>query len=110
MAPKNRKGLSLVGDKPFRVVDEAYYEWSRRGTCNDRNYNPDLWFTQGKIPELSAKRICNNICPVREECLAFALTFMQEGVWGGTTDKERNKIRLERQIPGIRLTTLDLSA
>jgi len=110
MTHKNRKGLSLVSDKPSRVVDHSYYEWANRGTCRDTNYDPDLWFTQGKIPELSAKRICNTLCPVRQQCLAFALKYYQDGVWGGTTDKERRQIMLRDNLEGIKLTTLDLSA
>ena len=34
------------------------------------------------------------MCPVAEECLEFALATNQEaGVWGGTTEEERRKLR-----------------
>lgn len=39
-----------------------------------------------------AKKICQR-CPYIEECFAYALATNQEGIWGGTTTNERNKIR-----------------
>jgi WhiB family redox-sensing transcriptional regulator len=40
-----------------------------------------------------AKEICA-ICPVAEECLAYAIeTRQSDGIWGGHTPKERMKIR-----------------
>lgn len=39
-----------------------------------------------------AKRVCQ-ACPVREECLRWALARQEpSGVWGGLTERERRKI------------------
>lgn len=38
------------------------------------------------------KRVCGP-CPHREECLAYALRRDEVGIWGGTTDQERQKIK-----------------
>jgi WhiB family redox-sensing transcriptional regulator len=41
----------------------------------------------------TAKEICSG-CPVRTECLDFAITSNQEfGVWGGTSEDERRVLR-----------------
>ena len=41
----------------------------------------------------TAKRICR-ACQAVEECLEFALATNQEaGIWGGTTEEERRKLR-----------------
>ena len=41
----------------------------------------------------AAKAICR-LCEVRGECLDYALTTNQEsGVWGGTSEEERRKLR-----------------
>lgn len=40
-----------------------------------------------------AKSLCNT-CPVVDECLAFAIETRQpDGIWGGMTPKERNRLR-----------------
>lgn len=38
-----------------------------------------------------AKRICEG-CPVRAECLAWAMRNPVNGVWGGTTEAERGNV------------------
>lgn len=40
-----------------------------------------------------AKAVCSG-CPVREECLAYAIeTHQTHGIWGGRTPRERRRIR-----------------
>lgn len=44
-----------------------------------------------------AKEVCRT-CPVVEQCLAWALDHTKEhGVWGGTTDAERVRMRKARR-------------
>lgn len=40
----------------------------------------------------AAKAICSG-CPVAKECLAFALKNSEMGIWGGTTDEDRKRLR-----------------
>ncbi len=44
-----------------------------------------------------AKAVCKE-CPVREECLMMALAANEPGIWGGTTVKERARIRRRRRL------------
>lgn len=37
------------------------------------------------------KALCGR-CPVRSECLEFALLYNMRGIWGGMTDKERSRL------------------
>jgi len=65
---------------------------------------PDAYFTEdvegsdGKIVssayrhEADAKRVCIS-CPARLQCLEYALKNGEMGIWGGTTENERRKIR-----------------
>lgn len=57
--------------------------------------NPAWWFPergQNDILDL-ALSICGQ-CPIKTECLAFALcTGEDQGIWGGTTGRERRKGR-----------------
>jgi len=42
----------------------------------------------------AACRVCRG-CPVREQCLEFALENNEQGVWGATTPQERERIKEE---------------
>lgn len=73
-------------------------EWYEQAQC--RGTSPDIFFSEGDDGEVDkrmliniAKSICEP-CPVRTECLAFALETKQPvGVWGGLEAKERNRLR-----------------
>ena len=59
----------------------------------------DLWFPDpGSWTDFNkkAKDLCFT-CEFRKPCLEYALSFpsSMEGIWGGTTAKERKKIRQE---------------
>lgn len=70
--------------------------WRSAAACRDVDTN--LFFPAGdKGPAArqieAAKAVCR-ACPVREECLAFAMAFYQEfGIWGGLTEDERRSLR-----------------
>lgn len=54
--------------------------WSRLGKC-DATLD---WFSQDKKTWRECQKVCNSGCPVRKECLVFALETKQTyGVWGG---------------------------
>ncbi len=53
-----------------------------------------------------AKAACA-ACPVREECLEFAIaTIQNDGVWGGTTEDERRLIKRSRRAIARRAAAL----
>lgn len=56
--------------------------------------DPDLWYPHDKgDPGVVAKRICYS-CPVREECLEYALANDEShGIWGGLSRQERWKLK-----------------
>jgi WhiB family redox-sensing transcriptional regulator len=70
--------------------------WRNRSACRDSD--PDVFFPVGSTGSAveqieAARRICG-ACSVRAECLDFALATNQEaGIWGGTTEDERRKLR-----------------
>ena len=80
----------------------SWYPWRERAGCRD--LDTDLFFPVGEGAEAqvqidAAKTVCAS-CPVRDECLAFALDTRQDaGVWGGMTEDERrrHRRRLTRQ-------------
>jgi WhiB family redox-sensing transcriptional regulator len=67
-------------------------EWQERGLC--REVGGDEWFPEGGNGQ-AAKRICAR-CPVRAECLWYALdNDVRHGIWGGMTDPQRKQLKRE---------------
>lgn len=68
--------------------------WRMMAAC--LGMDPELFFP-GKGEALTpAKAVCAS-CPVRTECLDWG---MEEGfgIWGGTSDRDRRKMRKERGL------------
>jgi WhiB family redox-sensing transcriptional regulator len=70
--------------------------WRDGAAC--RSTDPELFFPAGTtgvaVEQIdAAKTVCRS-CPVREQCLEFSMVTNQEaGIWGGTTEDERRKMR-----------------
>ena len=55
--------------------------WMAEGLCN--NHPPAVFFPSDGVGVEIAKKICAE-CPVKSECLEYALTFrIDHGVWDG---------------------------
>ena len=78
------------------ALSSADYRWRKDAACRDTS--PDLFFPVGTtgqalIQIAQAQAVCAK-CPVQTECLQFALATNQDsGIWGGTTEEERRKLR-----------------
>lgn len=73
-------------------MDEAS-NWRTRAKC--RTQEAEKLFLTGR-EQRQAKIFCES-CPVRTECLAFALDERMEfGVWGGMTERERRALLMRR--------------
>ena len=72
--------------------------WHDDAACADDTVDPD-WFFPDKpgLAGLNAKRICGG-CEVREQCLAVALRQPWPGIWGGTSESQRVRMRREQGI------------
>lgn len=65
-------------------------DWTDLAAC--RGHDPELWFPLGDGAR--AKAICAG-CPVREDCLTFALRLgLDHGIFGGLDADERRVLRL----------------
>lgn len=77
------------------MTDRSTAEEGWRSAAACRFADPDLFFpvsASGKSVAQAtlAKAICAS-CPVRRECLEFALrTGQVHGIWGGLTEEERH--------------------
>lgn len=72
------------------MVDES---WRDDAKCQD--FDPELFFPTDAFGADVARQICA-MCPVRAECLEYALSTNQwYGVWAGKTTRERAKLKRE---------------
>ena len=70
--------------------------WRARAACRDLDTN--LFFPDSEDDAPPALAVCA-ACPVRDECLEFALATRQhDGIWGGATETERKRIRRRRSV------------
>lgn len=84
-----------------RITEKAGHGagWRQRAACRDMD--AELFFPVGNtgvalIQAEDAKRVCRS-CLVSDDCLEWALTLGEIGVWGGTTEDERKTLKRRRQ-------------
>lgn len=86
------------------------YRWRDEALCRTSGADPELWFPNGTTgpavaQERDAKAICDR-CPVLAACRQWALdTHQQYGVWGGMTEKDRDRWRRRRNRKAARART-----
>lgn len=65
--------------------------------ANCRGANAAAFFPSDGTGVEAAQHVCAS-CPVRVDCLEYALTMrLDHGVWGGTSERERQRILRERR-------------
>lgn len=70
--------------------------WMELGKC--RGLPSDWFFIVPGEPGTQAKAVCR-LCPVQRKCLEYALdpdNHVDAGIWGNTTEREREIIRGKR--------------
>lgn len=70
--------------------------WMGQALCKTAAGDGLTWFTAPQKPGAAAAAIavCNR-CPVQTECLLYALAHgcRRAGIWGGMSDKKRDRLR-----------------
>lgn len=73
-------------------------KWAADALC--AGADPEMFFPPGDKPGMQARRICAS-CPVRENCLAYAIIVDEPfGIWGGLDHDERQTLRRQLQRRG----------
>lgn len=68
-------------------------EWMSSALC--RQIDLELFFPDVGGSSKTARKMCGR-CIVKIECLNYALTFPSMiGIWGGTTEKQRKRLKQE---------------
>lgn len=83
-----------MSDTPFSFLTP---EWMTRGLCRGA-HTEDFYPTRGKwsAANYAAADLCKR-CPVRDECLQYALDHDEIGIWGATSGKQRRRIKREQE-------------
>jgi WhiB family redox-sensing transcriptional regulator len=71
----------------------ALGEWHRRGLC--AGMDPNAFFPSHSDPGTQARQVCA-ACPVREDCLDYAMAADEFGIWGGLDQEERRNLKRRR--------------
>jgi hypothetical protein len=87
--------IRLLSKSKPGVAEATIGPWTARAQCAETD--PELFFPPKGDPATAARAICRR-CPVREDCLAYALDAGEEyGIWGGLDPAERNNLRRQHK-------------
>lgn len=79
----------------FQNTNDGVSLWQDQASCAQSN--TELFFSDEK----TAKTFCHS-CPVRSDCLDYALIYHVSGVWGGTSDRERSRMYSRTYVNDLR--------
>lgn len=107
MTPAEAALLMFPGEAPELEDLVNRPSWQERAACHGQDRQ--IFFSRQREPTTAAKVLCS-ACVVRAACLSYALSEPElVGVWGGTSARERRRIRqgdlaisevLERVVAG----------
>jgi WhiB family redox-sensing transcriptional regulator len=86
--------------RPEGLADDLATAWMLGARCRD--LPPAIFFPSDGVGVEVARHYCAE-CPVRAECLEFALEQrIDHGVWGGASERERRRIARSRRAQSTR--------
>lgn len=77
-----------------RVNESPLADWKAEAPC--RGLDPSLFYPEMGESPAAAIAVCRT-CPFIDPCRDQALANHEQGVWGGTTDRDRQKLRRSRR-------------
>ena len=91
LAEWRRSTLYAWFDGSVRIFDPM--PWKEHANC--KGVDTDLFFPEQGVNRIQieqAKTVCRG-CEVRTECFTYAMQHFERGVWGGTSEIQRKRIR-----------------
>jgi WhiB family transcriptional regulator, redox-sensing transcriptional regulator len=84
-----------VSATTFPTPDTLASDWRADAAC--REIDIDVFFAVDEASQREAIAICE-ACPVRAECLEYAITAREQyGVWGGVREQDRKRLVRSRR-------------
>lgn len=72
----------------MKLIDRE--PWMDAAVCAQTD--PEVFFPEQGGTAAAARRICST-CPVVADCLQYAVEHNEQGIWGGTSAKTRQRMR-----------------
>lgn len=80
--------LQLASTIARELADQ---DWRTRAACRTAP-DPDVFYPLDRADDIAARKCCRG-CPVRSECLAYALAVDDRwGIWGGLSTPQRLRL------------------
>jgi WhiB family redox-sensing transcriptional regulator len=97
MASLNYKQACDYHDTSIAPIDLREEGWKKESNCQGLDTEAFFPVSRGayEYKDMLAK-VCG-ACPVKQQCLDYAVKYNLLGWWGGTTDRQRRIIRAERK-------------
>lgn len=83
---------------PLELIPYDRPDWENFAVCRKPGVEPDLFFPSDEdkgAKQERAREFCR-VCPAMGHCLAWALDFRPDGIWGATSTDDRRKLRKNR--------------
>ena len=81
------------------------WPWSERGKCREEvtagRALSAWWFPeagQANGPDSKAAIAICNACPVQQECLQWAIRWKEQGLWGGKSARQRQRVPVRVRV------------
>jgi len=81
-------------------MNATAWAWQDAGVCRHPRAQANADFFPGDRRSrgaVLAKAYCG-VCPIRQQCLDYALRNAERGIWGGLDDVERDDIRMDIEV------------
>ena len=89
--------MQRITNKLLQPVD-----WQANARCTDVSVDPEIFFPERGGSSKAARAVCKD-CKVQSQCLDYALNNKEQfGIWGGTSERERRRLRKERTLRRLR--------
>lgn len=90
------RARAVVRVRPPDPTPPVSHAWRDRAACV--GHDPETFFpghteTTSALADIAAAQAICARCPVKADCLAWAIAHKVDGIWGGTTETGRRKLR-----------------
>jgi hypothetical protein len=85
------------------IIGRDYPDFNEHGTAPCAETDPDAFFPEmgggeGSLAYAKMAILVCNDCPYKKACLEYALKYNELGIWGGTSEVQRRRMRMADRV------------